>query len=255
MAMRMSSGVRSISKLRHLSPSQAQLQLLLSSPSLSNTTINNTTTATFNFAENPIETIPAGKLYCKDSRIYHTCSLRDSTSRALEVSKRQYLRRYYGDVDFDLDVDGLADEQITFPEFSAKGELVRWEKAKFIAGSALSVDHTPSIGYLNIWEGSGEFFADKGDKVRVQYKCYDMSCHIDHEKLPHDMTLGQAKHGQGLDEGIYGMRSGGRRRIAIPQILCATSNNKYLRKLAEFWHNPEDYKIFDVILLDIDKGI
>ena len=83
---------------------------------------------------------------------------------------------------------------------------------------------TPSgLKYWNIRQGTGAV-ADAGKKVKVDYtgwltngKKFDSSVGTGH---PFEFTLGQGQVIKGWDEGVAGMKVGGKRQLRIPPDLA-----------------------------------
>ena len=74
-------------------------------------------------------------------------------------------------------------------------------------------------------EGKGAA-AKSGDKISVRYvgNLYDTNKEFDSSwkrgKAPFELTLGQGQVIQGWDQGLIGMKAGGRRRLTIPPDLA-----------------------------------
>ena len=80
------------------------------------------------------------------------------------------------------------------------------------------------LQYWDIKEGTGEAIAKDGDHVKVHYtgwlpsgKKFDSSVDA---KQPFDFNMGKAEVIKGWDEGVAGMKVGGKRQLRIPPELA-----------------------------------
>ena len=106
------------------------------------------------------------------------------------------------------------------------------------------------LQYWDIRVGPGAE-AKRGDKVRVHYtgwltngKKFDSS--VDAHR-PYSFTLGEGSVIKGWDEGVAGMKAGGKRQLRIPPEL-AYGDQGYKNIIP-----PKTTLIFDVELLSINK--
>ncbi len=115
-----------------------------------------------------------------------------------------------------------------------------------VIGDGVKTDS--GLQYWDIRVGTGEVAKD-GDHVKVHYtgwlttgKKFDSSVDAHH---PFDFTLGKGEVIKGWDEGITGMKVGGKRQLRIPPEL-AYGTNGYPPLIA-----PNATLIFDVQLLAV----
>lgn len=111
------------------------------------------------------------------------------------------------------------------------------------------VKNDSGLQYWDIKIGTGQE-AKSGDKVKVHYtgwftsgKKFDSS--VDAHQ-PYSFTLGQGSVIKGWDEGVAGMKVGGKRQLRIPPEL-AYGENGYKNIIP-----PNSTLIFDVQLLSIE---
>src|SRR5262249_16477318 len=93
------------------------------------------------------------------------------------------------------------------------------EKEKVLEKTVETKDGKFTLKYVELMEGKGEE-AKKGDTVEVHYtgwltdgKKFDSS--VDRNQ-PFSFTLGQGRVIKGWDEGVAGMKVGGKRKLTIP---------------------------------------
>ncbi|XP_054782670.1 FK506-binding protein 4-like [Prosopis cineraria] len=78
--------------------------------------------------------------------------------------------------------------------------------------------------------GLGERAAKEGDKVRIKFQQLSNTGKVEVEKGPLELILGENKCGQGIDQGIIGMKYEGSRELKIPPDLCPPSKCRLLKK-------------------------
>ena len=117
-----------------------------------------------------------------------------------------------------------------------------------VTGDGVKTDS--GLQYWDIKVGTGEV-AKSGDKVKVHYtgwftngKKFDSS--VDAHQ-PYTFTLGQGNVIKGWDEGVAGMKVGGKRQLRIPPEL-AYGEQGYKNIIP-----PNSTLIFDVQLLSVEK--
>ena len=118
-----------------------------------------------------------------------------------------------------------------------------------VTGEGVKTDS--GLQYWDIKVGTGEE-AKSGDKVKVHYtgwfisgKKFDSS--VDAQQ-PYSFTLGQGNVIKGWDEGVTGMKVGGKRQLRIPPEL-AYGEQGYKNIVP-----PNSTLIFDVQLLAVTPG-
>jgi len=115
-----------------------------------------------------------------------------------------------------------------------------------VTGDGVRTDS--GLQYWDIKVGTGEE-AKSGDKVKVHYtgwftsgKKFDSSVDV---RQPYSFTLGQGNVIKGWDEGVAGMKVGGKRQLRIPSELA------YGEKGYKEIIPPNSALIFDVQLLAV----
>lgn len=119
-----------------------------------------------------------------------------------------------------------------------------------VAGEGVKTES--GLQYWDIKVGAGDVIAKEGDHVKVHYtgwftdgKKFDSS--VDAHQ-PYDFTLGKGDVIKGWDEGVTGMKVGGKRQLRIPpQLAYGDAGYKNIVP-------PNATLIFDVQLLGISQA-